>query len=347
VNDAQETWRALKNANQEGGPEVALFHSRFPFFRREKIESVWLSRLGKNSDDRPDGCILVSTQVAEQSVDIDADLLITDLAPTDMLLQRIGRLWRHDKASRPCFRPEVWLQMPQLSGSNLLNISVEDLCLAFGKSARVYAPYVLLRSFQQWIERDNITLPDDIRSIIEATYADPVGAEPPAWLELRKKLEKQKETMARQALSVSAIFSNPALEDEEGVQTRYGSYPMVSLLLLSKISSISSHSFRLECLEGEIAVVMNRGWDFEVAKAIHRNLVRVPFWAVSAFMADSPAWLSNYCHHAAVIGVVRQENGCIYSTTGTEMGLTYHEDEGVRIYRECIQKVRVEDECFD
>ena len=56
-----------------------------------------MNRLGKDSTNRPNGCILVSTQVAEQSVDIDADLLITDLAPTDMLLQRLGRLWRHDR----------------------------------------------------------------------------------------------------------------------------------------------------------------------------------------------------------------------------------------------------------
>jgi CRISPR-associated endonuclease/helicase Cas3 len=91
VDEAQETYRTLQSANFQGGPPIALLHSRFPFFRREQLEDDWMNRLGKDSANRPPGCILVSTQVAEQSVDIDADLLITDLAPTDMLLQRLGR----------------------------------------------------------------------------------------------------------------------------------------------------------------------------------------------------------------------------------------------------------------
>jgi CRISPR-associated endonuclease/helicase Cas3 len=94
VDEAQETYRALQSANCQDGPSIVLLHSRFPFFRREQLENDWMNQLGKDASNRPNGCILVSTQVAEQSVDIDADLLITDIAPTDMLLQRIGRLWR-------------------------------------------------------------------------------------------------------------------------------------------------------------------------------------------------------------------------------------------------------------
>src|SRR5262249_5257272 len=110
VDEAQQTYRALQSANFQGGPPIALLHSRFPFFRREELEADWMNRLGKDSTHRPPGCVLVSTQVAEQSVDIDADMLVTDLAPTDMLLQRIGRLWRHERGRRPCPRAEVWIQ---------------------------------------------------------------------------------------------------------------------------------------------------------------------------------------------------------------------------------------------
>jgi CRISPR-associated endonuclease/helicase Cas3 len=180
VDEAQETYRALQSANVQGGPSIALLHSRFLFFRREQLEAEWMERLGRGSAHRPAGCVLVSTQVAEQSVDVDADLLITDLAPTDMLLQRLGRLWRHDRLRRPCSQPHVWIQLPRLSGEQLAGATKAELREALGKGARVYAPYVLLHSLQQWQRLQSITLPDEIRLVLEATYADPASSEPPA-----------------------------------------------------------------------------------------------------------------------------------------------------------------------
>ncbi|MGC8732789.1 MAG: CRISPR-associated helicase Cas3', partial [Halothiobacillaceae bacterium] len=91
---AQQAWRRVKSLIREGGPPVGLLHSRFPMVRRDEIEQKWMEALDRHGP-RPKGCVLVATQVVEQSVDVDADLLVTDLAPTDMLLQRIGRLWRH------------------------------------------------------------------------------------------------------------------------------------------------------------------------------------------------------------------------------------------------------------
>src|SRR5881397_261227 len=179
--------------NYEGGPEIALLHSRFPFFRREELEAHWIEALGKDFTKRPaHGCVLVSTQVAEQSVDIDADLLITDLAPTDMVLQRQRRLWRHERAQRPCSEPEIWIQMLPLAEKVFGNANEKELREAFGKSARVYAPYVLLRSLEQWRVRNAIMLPGDIRPILEATYADPSPDEPMTWRQLREQLEEQK-----------------------------------------------------------------------------------------------------------------------------------------------------------
>ncbi len=112
VATAQSWFDAISTEMQANAFPIGLLHSKFPGFRRAALEDLWMTRLGKNKKDghedmRPNGCILVATQVVEQSVDIDADYLITELAPTDMLLQRMGRQFRHDRNNRPCTMPET------------------------------------------------------------------------------------------------------------------------------------------------------------------------------------------------------------------------------------------------
>ena len=349
VDDAQETYRALQSANFEGGPSIALLHSRFPFFRREQLENDWMNRLGKDSTNRPTGCILVSTQVAEQSVDIDADLLITDLAPTDMLLQRLGRLWRHERPARPCQQPEIWIRMPHADDAALHEACEEELRKALGKSARVYAPYVLLRSLQQWRPRTTITLPNDIRTILEATYASCIAAEPPAWQELLNKLDKQKDKMAQQAINATNIWSIPALEDEEGVQTRWSTYPTTQLLLATGITRIDAHSVRLELLNGETVTAADRDWNFDAAKAMHRNLVRVPRWAVATGLTKPPEWLANHIAQPTATGLLLLNGDICWYGNGQQTGLSYQADQGIIINRERIPRALHEasDESYD
>lgn len=350
VDEAQETYRTLRAANSQDGPDIGLLHSRFPFFRREEIEADWMSRLGKGSQNRPPGCVLVSTQVAEQSVDIDADLLITDLAPTDMLLQRLGRLWRHERGRRPCDRPEVWIQMPHTEYASLREADEKELRKALGKSARVYAPYVLLRSLEQWRARTVIRLPDDIRSILEATYADPGDTEPIAWRRLREELDKQKEKMAGQALTATSVWSNPALPDEEGVQTRYGGYSVAQTLLATDVSSTGPGAVRVRMLDGTVVTANEREWKFETAKAIHRNLVKVPLWAVPRDAANPPGCLTNYVAGRVALGVV-QTDGTVRWTKGPEqIGVSYNADQGIILVRGRIlptSEEDSEDEYFD
>jgi CRISPR-associated endonuclease/helicase Cas3 len=72
---------------------LAPHHSRFARSDRGALDRALEARLGKERPDR--GCIVVATQTVQQSLDIDADVLFTDLCPMDVLLQRIGRLHRH------------------------------------------------------------------------------------------------------------------------------------------------------------------------------------------------------------------------------------------------------------
>ena len=105
---AVATWRAVKEAGAEarlmqvgGGP--ALHHGRFAAEDRALLDRAVEEVLGPAGGREPRGCIVIGTQTLEQSLDIDADLLITDLCPIDVLLQRIGRLHRHELARPPGF----------------------------------------------------------------------------------------------------------------------------------------------------------------------------------------------------------------------------------------------------
>lgn len=102
VNDAVAAWRVLVEADAALSLQVAdgpaLHHSRFAAEDRAVLDRAVEAAFGKGTSAR--GLIAVGTQTLEQSLDIDADLLITDLCPMDVLLQRIGRLHRHQR-SRP------------------------------------------------------------------------------------------------------------------------------------------------------------------------------------------------------------------------------------------------------
>lgn len=106
--------------------KLQLFHSRFALGDRLRIEQDVLGRFGKNSTaTQRAGCILVATQVIEQSLDLDFDVMVTDLAPIDLLIQRAGRLLRHvrDETGNPLpagpdrrGEPLLWVFGPDRDG---------------------------------------------------------------------------------------------------------------------------------------------------------------------------------------------------------------------------------------
>jgi len=100
VDDAVESCLRLRTAYPD--LRVELFHARLALADRQAREAQVLARYGKDSDrEERAGRILVATQVIEQSLDLDVDLLASDLAPLDLLIQRAGRLQRHLRAWRP------------------------------------------------------------------------------------------------------------------------------------------------------------------------------------------------------------------------------------------------------
>jgi len=195
---AQEIYKRLtliENIVPDPVQNLILFHARTPFSWRDDTEKKVLRRFGKQEgeiDERPCKAIVVATQVIEQSLDLDFDLLISDLAPVDLLLQRAGRLHRHEGRVRP-----ARLQQPQVvltftpTAENLPEFEDDDA---------IYEPYVLLRSYLALAGRSNLNLPIQTAALIEAVYGDQPPSEimsisemPTAMVD---ELEKSKDKMA-------------------------------------------------------------------------------------------------------------------------------------------------------
>lgn len=149
--------------------EVVLAHARLPARERQARESRIKEALGRDGATRPSRMLVIGTQVLEQSLDIDFDLMVTDLAPIDLILQRAGRLHRHQGRERPPQhdRPRLWLARGEGDPMNF----------ELGVSRFVY-PRILLR-LTAWIldERTCINLPHDIEALIAEVYADEAPAE--------------------------------------------------------------------------------------------------------------------------------------------------------------------------
>ncbi len=152
-------------------PDLHLLHARYPFGERERREKQVLDLFGKPGESvhRPHRAVLVATQIIEQSLDLDFDLLVTDFAPADLILQRIGRLHRHDRPYRPAALrlPTVWICEPE-------RMEGEVPRFERGTEAVYDDDHVLLRS---WLTlrhsgRSSLSIPDDVEEVIEEVYDD-------------------------------------------------------------------------------------------------------------------------------------------------------------------------------
>lgn len=182
------------------GTEVYLFHARYPADRRQKREDQALETFGEEGD-RHGRKILIATQVAEQSLDLDFDVIATDLAPIDLILQRAGRMWRHARESRPVTEPVLFVA--GLAG---------DEPTAFGKPLwwnKVYSEDILLRTWCLLRSRHELTVPDEIDILVQDVYEDRVTI--PEFLQERmsKAIHAEGETMVQRQQANMAIIGLP------------------------------------------------------------------------------------------------------------------------------------------
>jgi CRISPR-associated endonuclease/helicase Cas3 len=318
VTEAQAVYRAFASAARADTVHLGLLHSRFPYFRREQLEDEWLERLGKERLDEGAGSVLVATQVVEQSVDIDLDFIITELAPTDMLLQRMGRLWRHSRPRRQAQERDFWINVPELGA----RASVVDLRSALGKNGRVYAPYVLMRTAEVFSRRTSVTLPEQIRELLEATYAERKdGSEPEAWAAFRADLDREKQQLANEARAAMLVLGRPTQADRDEVLTRRAGPPTCPVVLLASIELLARGKARLIGLDGTSTEASDSEWRHGTARALHRNLVRAPRFTVPK--QEVPPWLALHVPGPVGWAIVQPDGRCQFPDADADSALAY------------------------
>ncbi len=235
VDDAIEAVEKLRRS----GIEAGLLHARFAMTDRLHHEQALMRRFGRDGVGHR-GHVLVATQVVEASLDLDFDVMITDLAPIGSLIQRAGRLWRHmdirPEAQRPVSGPLLHVISPDPDSAD----SERWLRDVLGRGAWVY------RLDEQWLtaramfDVGEIAEPGGLRDLIEAVHGEARPALPPALAEAA--LEAEGHALAEVGVARGNIVdcdagyrrgTRGAVGDDSQFPTRLGE-PQVTLVLAQR-----------------------------------------------------------------------------------------------------------------
>ncbi len=290
VDEAQKRYREM--AAREINFECGLLHSRFIKSDRRRNEDKWVRLFGKAGREsrQEKGRILIGTQVLEQSLDIDADFLVTRLCPTDMLFQRMGRLWRHrgnDPVRSADARREAWILAPDL------NHAIQEQKY-LGKSAKVYSPYILCRTLEVWQHMSSVNLPREIRPLLEATYKErPEKGEMAGY---KRELERKRETLTGMALV--GVSRGGTTQAENKAPTRYSETESTEVLLMKKIIPEQDKTI-VQLLDG-MKLGLPKKADLpkrrQMAATLLNNTVLVPEYLAPTANKKQLAWLKDYVY---------------------------------------------------
>jgi len=297
---AQEVYRALQTAGLVPDDTLILFHARFPFGRRDEIEKGVLSRFGK-SGTRPDRAIVVATQVIEQSLDLDFDVMVSDLAPVDLLIQRAGRMHRHPGRDRPAA-----VATPHM----ILAVDIASaIAPDFDRDVYVYEHYLLLRTYLVLRERTQMMLPGEGPALLEDVYGDGLLPGAPPELEsarqaLLRNRDKEMDAALRRLVaqpgSEGLLSNTPAglAEDDPRIHT---AFQALTRLGPASISLVCLHAtpngLNTEPDGSGITVDPDHKPDSETTRAIARATLSVSHRKVVAhYMEEHPP--SGWRRHA-------------------------------------------------
>lgn len=178
IRNTIKTATAAFDQLRTGFPEgrVHVFHSRFALGDRLSIETKVLKWFGPTSTaEERAGRVLIATQVVEQSLDLDFDMLISDLAPADLMIQRAGRLRRHARDAHGNRTPGEESRPPLPLGIHApsATLDADDTWLqdALAGTGFVYPDYAVLWRTVRWFEDEGeLVLPNKSRELVEYAY---------------------------------------------------------------------------------------------------------------------------------------------------------------------------------
>ncbi len=250
VDDALAAFNSLRE--QLANPEdCLLFHSRFVLADRKSIENKVLSIFGKQGDntDRT-GKVLIATQVFQESLDADADIMITDICPIDDLIQRAGRLHRHTRDQLGRYQANIqdarspatlYIHAPEFTTTPNSDWLSKD----FINTQYVYrSPGRLWLGLRELLSLGAIRMPNEARQLIESVYSDDAYNSIPETLtnqenqligEERSKAAKAKSQLLQwQQYGYCAESASGWHEDNSDISTRYSDIETVEVLLLKQ-----------------------------------------------------------------------------------------------------------------
>ena len=199
VKDAQEiakkcTELSLKLFNED---IVFMIHAGFVSTERAAKEKQLISLIGKGAS-RPYRKIIIGTQVMEQSLDIDVDVMISELAPIDLLIQRIGRLHRHD------------IERPEQHKNPVLYIIGTSDKFEFNEGTQyIYGQYLLAQTQAKLL--DKIVIPDDIPRLVQSVYGDTGNSNTSQTIK-GMKIDFENEKKLKKYRARTFLLSNPKQE---------------------------------------------------------------------------------------------------------------------------------------
>lgn len=340
VADALEAFELL--SERVSKENLLLFHARFAMGDRLEIEKAVTALFGKNGDGKERaGKVVVATQVVEQSLDLDFDVMVSDLAPVDLLVQRAGRLCRHprdeqgrlvqhgmDSRGKPCLR--VLGPFPE---ANPKNSWYSD---AFPKAQKVYPDHgQLWLTAHLLLQEKSIRIPENLRKLIEGVYSQESEREIPQNL-----LQARYEALAgdqvgtavalQNSLRLEEGYSRPALSwwDERSTPTRLGE-PMTTVRLgtfadgeirpICKSSTSDPWAMSEVRVRSKVISRESHQGDKELEGAIERAKGR---------MRDQCKW-------SILLPLVEEHAGCLmgraFDDAGREIHLKYDRQKGLVI----------------